>query len=531
MSQTNVSNTYTSSTSISIPSNAGNIQLTVASGRGGTGGTDGATAGGSFGNGRVGVFKYITEFTARTPTLYVGAIGSNGGNNSYGGGGAAGGSSSLGSGGRGGNTGTQAAGDDDPGYSGGGGGGGGATGVTNNSGSTILLAGGGGGGGGGSWDRLGGPGGDAGGFSAVGSISPGNGAQGTDATTDGGGGGGGGGGAPGGGGGGRGRDQNFSSGGGGGGGSAYVSSVLQYVGSDGPFQNTPYINVSYTLFTPVINSFYYTPAPQTSGTLGNPTKTVTLGWSTTDAVTSVSINQGVGSVNVSGSIDVDTGLQSVAGSNSPATKSYTLTACAGTVCVTSTITVQVYNDNTPNSFSIPTTTTSGVSLNNLEPDTTYQILIGPIQGIDMITAVNCISAGLDATLNQVNYGSTRYISNGQNVYLRFTSQPFNSDPSGLTNSRTYNFSIGTVSSSFTARTRAPDVNETFDFGDNTTYFPYPDIDQIANTPVQYTESNTTITVDDVEIDVEIKTNTPDAQIRVKQAGTSTFGSWLNTREI
>ena len=149
----------------------------------------------------------------------------------------------------------------------------------------------------------------------------------------------------------------------------------------------------------------------------------------------------------------------------------------------------------------------------------------------MITAVNCISAGLDATLNGSSFSSTQYISNGQTFYLRFTSQPFNADPSGLPNPRTYNFSVGTVSASFTATTRAPDVNETFDFGDNAGNFPYPDIDQVANTPDPYTSSNTIITVDDVDIDVEIKTNTPDVQIRVKQAGTQTFGSWQSTRQI
>lgn len=287
---------------------------------------------------------------------------------------------------------------------------------------------------------------------------------------------------------------------------------------------------------PTINSFTASPNPQTS-TGGTPIYTTVLTWTTTNGSGgSATITSNAGETwNVSslgGNLNITNLPQSTTGTLSPATRTYTLTVANElNESVTSNITVSAYNDNTPNTPTIPTTTTTGVSLNSLEPNTSYQIVLNNITGIDMQTLVTAISAGLDTSTNASSWSSSLLITNNQSVYFRFTSQAFNTDPSGLTNSRTYSFSIGSYTGSFTATTRAPDVNETFDFGDNAGNFPYPDIDQISNTPTQYLNSPTTVTIDDTEIPIEIKTNDSNAEIRIKPLGAQTFGSWQSTRQI
>ena len=98
------------------------------------------------------------------------------------------------------------------------------------------------------------------------------------------------------------------------------------------------------LVTPQINSFSATPNPQTSGLDGIPNYDTTLSWTTSD-VSSVSIDNSIGAVSQNGSRSITNLDQSTAGSNSPASRNYTLTACAGTTCVTQVLTVSVYNDN------------------------------------------------------------------------------------------------------------------------------------------------------------------------------------------
>jgi len=320
------------------------------------------------------------------------------------------------------------------------------------------------------------------------------------------------------------RDGGTYGGGGGGNNSGFGG-----VGADGA------VRIQWDYYAPVITSF--TGSTQTSIS-GTPSDTVSLSWATQYA-NSISINNGVGSVigiGSSGIINIDSNLQSVAGSNSPASKTYTMTASGPGGTVTANATVFVFNDNTPNDFNLPSTTTSGVNINNLQPNTQYQIQSPSITGIDMLTSVIC-PAGLEVSTNQSNWASFIYITNGQSIFFRFTSQPFNTDPNGAINSRTYNYTVGTLSKSFSISTRAPDVGELFDFGDSSVNYPYPDIDQITNTPTQYIVSPTTVvmadsgTPPDAEIPVEIKVNNPNVQIRIKPSGNATFGSWQSVRQI
>lgn len=270
----------------------------------------------------------------------------------------------------------------------------------------------------------------------------------------------------------------------------------------------------------VIDYFRYTPEPQTSGTDGIPDKTVTLQWGTTAAV-SVVIDQGVGTVPGTWSEVVDTGLQSVAGSLSPATKTYTLTATGGAGDVqTAQVTVSVYNDNTPNNYTVP-------SITNAEPNSQQIIDVGTITGIDMATAVSG-SAGVDVAVNDFNFANNKIIRNGDLLRVRVFSLPFNTSPNGLTNTANFHVDVGTVRRTFSVTTRAPRINENFDYANKDNVYPFPKIDTTSNTPSQYILSDS-ITLDDVELSnpngVEIRVDKPDAQIKINN------GSWTDVRQI
>ena len=210
--------TYTANNSVTLPSDASDVTLTVAGAAGGRGGDDANGSGGAGGAGRQ--ITVTLPDGARTLSFEIGKRGnggSSGNTSAYGNGGA----SDLAAGGRGGGAGTG-------GYSGGGAGGGGATGVKSG-GDLIVVAGGGGGGGGGSWNRSASGGSNAGTFNGVSDIDDvSNGSQGSDrGSGDGGGGGGGGGGANGAAsGGGSGSDNSSGGKGGSGGQSEFDNTVI-----------------------------------------------------------------------------------------------------------------------------------------------------------------------------------------------------------------------------------------------------------------------------------------------------------------
>lgn len=310
---------YTSNTTITIPANAINISITVAAARGGGGGDDAGGGPGAGGSGRVGVFT-LPDLTPRSLTFNIGRSGGNGtGSQSNAPGGSGG--SGVASGGTGGRAGPQ-------GSSGGGGGGGGATGVyDSSSNSWIIVAGGGGGGGGAAFPGVSGFNGGAGlGWGgSVGSIT--NGGNGGNCPSDGSGGGGGGGGASGGSGGANGFDVgsgNVRAQGGGGGGSGYRSSTVTWTGSSSLNSGDGYVDVTYTLVSPSIDSYTANPSAIIRG------QNSTLSWTTSNA-TSASINS-VGNVAVDGSAVV----------SPQSTTSYTLTATGFGQTATRSITVIVY---------------------------------------------------------------------------------------------------------------------------------------------------------------------------------------------
>ena len=504
---------------VSVPSNGYNIQITLRGARGGTGGTDASAQGGQGGTTSIQTFTVTQNFQARTFQLFVGARGSNGVNsqpNAAGGNGGYG----FGAGGRGGNAG-------DPPYSGGGGGGGGASAAAVNN---ILIAckGGSGGGGGASDNRNGGGGGaNAGIANASGSVSPTNGGQGGDpGGTDGGGGGGGGGGDDGGGGGGPGRDNSNGGGGGGAGGSSYnvsyVNSGAAFT-SDGQTAMDGYASITWINAQPNIISFSASPNPQTSSN-GVPSYSTTLSWNTQYADTLTLTSSAGESFNVTGqSSKTITNLpQSNANGTSPATRSYTLSATNPSGTVTSSVSVSAYNDNTPsNSWT--------TSFSNIAPNTTIDLTLGTLSGVDMPCTIST-SGNQNFVGSGGSFSGSRNFSNGQQVKLRTTSLPYNTDVTGETgiygkpNPKTIQINTPGGSFNVTVSTAAPRINEIFNYANNVNQYPHEDIDLVTNSPTEFLTS-AQIDANDIEIPMEIKVDQPDAQISINN------GSWQNARQI
>lgn len=278
---------------VNVPENANNVKITLASGKGGRGGNDG-NPGGTGGRGRRGVF-YLSAFAARTLTFRIGDSGGDGIGCCASCGGISGGAG-VASGGSGGFTGPQ-------GCSGSGGGGGGATGVFDSvANAWIIVAGGGGAGGGASYPDSflrGGNGEDGKAWSSTTSITNiSDGKNGLSQGVDGGGGGGGGGGAPGGDGGREGADDiagGYPSGGGVGGGSLYNSNYATFSESSAN-DGAGFVVIDYNLVYPSVTSISTTSSAIIRGASS------TLSWTTENSI-SASID-GVGPVDINGSVVV-----------------------------------------------------------------------------------------------------------------------------------------------------------------------------------------------------------------------------------
>ena len=516
-----VTRTSPGSQSFNIPNSGYNITATVRGARGGRGGKDASANGGNGGTTTVQsfAFKSNRNFISRSFTITVGNNGSNGVDNQPNAAGGNGGSG-VGSGGRGGNAG-------DPPYSGGGGGGGGGSAVYDG-GALVIVMGGSGGGGGASDNKNGGGGGaqstNASAAGGVGSSSGGGG--GDPGGTDGGGGGGGGGGSNGGGGGGAGQDNNRGGGGGGAGGSRYNINYCNAGGaSAGQGASDGYVSVSWSNVSAQINSFSATPNPQNS-TSGLPQYSTTLNWQTSYAFNGVTLTSSAGESwsygNGTNSRNISNLPQSVAGSSSPSSRTYTLTASNATSSTSSSLSVKARNDNTlSNSWT--------TSFSNLSPSTVVDLTIGTASGIDMPTTVSASGAG-NFIGSGGSFAGSKNFTNGQTIQLRTTTLPFNTDVSGetgiygKTNSKTVTVSYPGGSVNITITTTAPRIREDFDYADNVNKYPYEDIDLITNSPTQHLAS-AQINANDIEIPMEIKVDKPNAQVRING------GSWQNARSI
>ena len=290
-----------------------------------------------------------------------------------------------------------------------------------------------------------------------------------------------------------------------------------------------YVNV---VPPPSISDFYASPNPQTSGTNGVPNYNTKLRWSfTAPAGSTHKIRQGgnngtVLATNPSQPYNITDLPQSTAGSNSPRTRKYTLEVDNGYgVKVRETITVSVTNDAVPsNSWT--------KSFTNLEPNTSVAKKLGTLSGIDMIIKVSCPTSGVFFSTSQNgSYANPQYFTNDQDVYIKMTTLPFNTDVSGVTgnfgktNTKTVSVTVGGLNSfDVSYVTRKPRIRETFDYDGEVGEYPYEDIDLINNNPGEYGTSQV-LNMDDIEIDMEIKGDNPNIQIKINNGG------WQYIRQI
>ena len=543
MSYTTVTNTYYSSTTVYIPGNSYNVNFEIRGARGGDG-KPYAGVYGARGNGRIGNFTFKSNFVARSLSLTIGGIGANG--STPGGGGGGGGIRSGGTGGSGAysysyrcdygsvcgpcsqvccgygcSNSAPCSGGYQPGNgcaegglrwfcpatcyatvnTGGGGGGGGSTGI-----SGLAIAGGGGGGGGGAG---GGNASSAGGWS--GSVGANySGSNGSNRGYNGGTGGGGGG-------------VGYQAGAQGGGGSGYDSSQLT-LNSDGTWSSTPYITISYYALTPQIQSFS---APDLNSGNGIPQYTSTISYTVLDCDYYTLTGPGL-NINSSGQFGATSGNanvtlgQSTAGSNSPVSQSYTLTAYAGNLSTSQTITIDARNDNTP-------TTNWTTTFSNLNPVTQIDLTLGTLAGVDMPCICSTSASGAIMVVGS-STGSPILASNGETVKLRITTLPYNTDISGVsgvygkTNTLVVPVTIGSNTFNVNVITKAPVIQETFDFGDVNNQYPYEDIDLVEATVNPYIQTGQ-ILVDNVDIPVEVKSDDPSTQVNINGSG------WKDVRSI
>ena len=278
----------------------------------------------------------------------------------------------------------------------------------------------------------------------------------------------------------------------------------------------------YVYYDPVsIGDFYATPNPVQSSITQSYSTTLNFSFSNATAATITSSTGESWNVLNTSSLTINNLPQSSVGSNSPATRSYTLSVSNPQSSTTSDLTVSVYNDNSPsNSWT--------TSFSNLNPNTTVDLTLGTIQGIDMPISA---STSASNTLFGVggSFGNPLTVNNGNTLVLRTTTLPYNTDVSGVTgiygktNSKTVGVTVGSVSFNVTVTTKAPRISEDFDFGNVNNQYPFEDIDLISNTPTEYLATGQ-IPINDVEIPVEFKSDNPNLQINVNGTG------WKDVRQ-
>lgn len=256
--------------------------------------------------------------------------------------------------------------------------------------------------------------------------------------------------------------SNQSNGGDGGGGASANGSVSYQTAAENIYRSdylnltnsgadlgSPSIRVEYDALTPEIDFFQGSPNPQDSSS-GIPQYDSLIQFGLVDwqraELTSTAF---VGTIEYFPGDNLEyevTNLpQSEAGVNSPTSHSFTLVVYAGDVSVTQNLTVSAFNDNTPIPFATPTTafdTELGVDKNvdgvegtdGLEPVRLHTINMGTVQGTDMNTIVST-GFGLDVSNNEVNWNNETIFGPGDTVYFRFVSPNFNTDrtPSGQVN--------------------------------------------------------------------------------------------------
>ncbi len=299
------------------------------------------------------------------------------------------------------------------------------------------------------------------------------------------------------------------------------NSSIKMIDNDGNDTNAEFeiISITQNSFSETVTATMTTPDEVVG------TNCVSTSWSGTGPTGTTYSKTGPGTNSTASS-----GTDTICGGNSnpcgaagsPRQRTWTMTTTSPNGCtVSDSSTTDIYNDDCPtNSW-----TTNFI---NLEPSTQQTLTLGTIQCAD--APVTVTAAGTSNFVGSGNsFSTTKDFTNGQTVQLRTNSLGFNttvpaSGDFGSTNTKTVNVDFGCHNVDISVTTRAPSVKEVFDYADNINKYPYEDIDLISNSPTQNL-TTAQLEMDDIEIDVEIKVDKPDAQVRING------GSWQNVREI
>lgn len=427
-----------------IPAQTTDCFITIAAGRGGSGGSDAGGGGCGGGKGRTATFEMLPSNNDRQIQLRVGSQGSNGasgspGNKPGGSGGSVTGSGDGGAGGRDSQGG---------GWSGSGAGGGAATNIFDvGLNDYIATVGGGGGGGGGSWNAgCSGSGGNGGSSSDTANVNSSNGGGGSNCGGDGGGGGGGGGGHSGGGGGGAGVDKSFGGSSGGGGSSRYRSDIMT-LDTESTQNGNGYAVISFV--TPPTIAYFRAndDSPDTDIQEGD---NVILSWSTLfngdNTASAAEIDQGIGSVQV--------GEQFIITSPT-VTTTYTLTVSNAGAFSQQQVTVNVIPpDNIADIFTFNI-------IEDAELTTLYSSNTITISGLEIATTIYATN-GAEVSVNGGAFTTdTQPLNDADTVTIRMTSSAQYDTP------KTTSIVAGETSTSWTIKTKTAPANvpNAFEFED------------------------------------------------------------------
>lgn len=308
---------------------------------------------------------------------------------------------------------------------------------------------------------------------------------------------------------------------------------------------------------PVIDSItvtnQYNLTPGTSGGIQNaPSSTVNIAW-TTQYTSKVEVRK-AGTIYCtdnnggSGNCNINTGLQSVAGSNSPATTFYNVLAFGyGGNFVKQSVNVQVKNDWTPNVSNTWITKT----FIDQPPEQTVTLNIGSVQGVDIPVWGYVNDSGCSLGKNISTNSNPFKFNNGDSIYLTIPTPYYEVDITNRTSEQTGNVSektvtvyLGSQNFNVTVKVARPVIQEDFNFGDQGGSFPNPDIDVLDNDEIYNDNANAYLVTNQVtlneielsrgkiisdigsgEISTEVKSSDPNVQIQINN------GTWQNVREL
>ena len=249
------------------------------------------------------------------------------------------------------------------------------------------------------------------------------------------------------------------------------------------------------VYDPVtITSFEYSDYLQDFGDSTTPTSLATLNWVISDA-RKVIIDNNVGVV-TGGTETVNTYLKSDAVYNSPAVKTYTLTAYgyAFNDIQTASVDVEIRNDNSFTFFQRGVDQETEIP-NFLDEITEDPIIFdcGTIEGIDMPIDITSVNADFVVGLTNEDGGFSTSITAeaGDKLWIKFNIPDYSLDEFGEQNIKEYVIDIGTQRKTFTVGKKAPDFTLNFDAPNVDTTLPFPKIDTTSDVPEEYTV--TTIT--------------------------------------